>query len=89
MQANRFIGNCSVIRKGMMLIAIADENEILEFFTDVMRGECFGEENIKFSDSFKAAELLGKYYGIFSGGIRGGEGDVIIVDSIREKSNPS
>lgn len=70
----------------MMIITIADEKEILQFFTDVMRRECFGEEeNIKFSDSFKAAELLGKYYGMFSDKQKTENGDVIIVDNIAEK----
>ena len=73
-------------RKGMVVITIADEEEILEFFTGVMRRDCLGEdENIKFSDSFKAAELLGKYYGMFGGSRQSEAGDVIIVDNIAEK----
>lgn len=70
----------------MIFIGIADEKEVLEFFTDVMRGEGFGEEHIKFSDCFKAAELLGKYYGMFGAQPRGESGDVIIVDDIKGKS---
>lgn len=70
----------------MVIITIADEKEILEFFTGVMRRNCFGEdENIKFSNAFKAAELLGKYYGMFGGGHQNETGDVIIVDNIAEK----
>lgn len=70
----------------MIIITIADEKEILEFFTDVMRRDGFGEEeNIKFSDSFKAAELLGKYYGMFGDKHQSEAGDVIIVDNIAEK----
>jgi hypothetical protein len=45
-----------------------------------MRGQ---DENIKQSDSFKAAELLGKYYGMFSDKHGTEQGDVIIVDNIR------
>ena len=63
---------------------IADENEILEFFTYIMRRK---DEEIKFSDSFKAAELLGKYYGMFGGRHEESGGDVIIVDNIgRDKA---
>lgn len=69
----------------MMVIAVADEKEILEFFTDVMRRNGYDEESIKFSDSFKAAELLGKYYGMFGDKHHGDIGDVIIVDNIAEK----
>lgn len=63
-------------------MAIADEKEILEYLTCVMRNR---DDDIKFSDTFKAAELLGKYYGMFDK--RGEEktGDVIIVDNIAGK----
>ncbi len=71
--------------KGMIIITIADEKEILEFFTDVMRQEGYAEENIKFSDSFKAAELLGKYYGMFGDRHQNEVSDVVIVDNIAEK----
>lgn len=37
---------------------IADEREILTYFTDVMRGET--------GNAMKAAELLGKHYGLFN-----------------------
>ncbi len=69
----------------MMVIAVADEKEILEFFTDVMRRNGYDGESIKFSDSFKAAELLGKYYGMFGDKHHDNIGDVIIVDNIAEK----
>ena len=36
------------------------------------------------ADSFKAAELLGKHYGMFGGKSESGGGDVIIVDNIEK-----
>ena len=36
------------------------------------------------ADSFKAAELLGKHYGMFEGKSESGGGDVIIVDNIEK-----
>jgi hypothetical protein len=61
-------------------VSIAKEEEILSYLTYIMRGQ---DENIKQSDSFKAAELLGKYYGMFSDKHGTEQGDVIIVDNIR------
>lgn len=66
------------------MVAIAKEEEILEYLTFVMRRE---EEEIKISESFKAAELLGKYYGMFGDKKSGEVGDVIIVDNIPKSSN--
>lgn len=60
---------------------IAGKKEVLEYLTYIMRRE--DEESIKFSDSFKAAELLGKYHGLFKSGSEEESGDVIIVDDIR------
>ena len=45
-------------------MGIANEGEILEFLTYIMRRE---DEAIRMADSFKAAELLGKHYGMFGG----------------------
>ena len=45
------------------------------------------DEEIRLADSFKAAELLGKYYGMFSDKRNAETGDVIIVDNIAEKEN--
>ena len=39
-------------------MCIANEGEILEFLTYIMRRE---DEEIRMADSFKAAELLGKH----------------------------
>ena len=55
--------------------------EILEFLTYIMRRE---DEEIRMADSFKAAELLGKHYGMFGGKSESGGGDVIIVDNIEK-----
>ena len=64
-------------------MAIAEKTEVLEYLTKVMRRD-FGDEDIKFSDSFKAAELLGKYHGLFKSSSEEEYGDVIIVDDIEE-----
>ena len=60
---------------------ITNEGEILEFLTYIMRRE---DEEIRMADSFKAAELLGKHYGMFGGKSESGGGDVIIVDNIEK-----
>ena len=60
-------------------MGIANEGEILEFLTYIMRRE---DEEIRMADSFKAAELLGKHYGMFGG--KSESGDVIIVDNIEK-----
>ncbi len=59
---------------------IADGKEVLEFLTYVMRRE--DEEEIKFSDSFKAAELLGKHHGLFSDKRPDSQERIIIIDDI-------
>lgn len=64
-------------------VEIATEEEVLKFLTCVMRRDSFDEtDNIKFSDSFKAAELLGRHYGLFSEKNSSGLGEVTIVDNI-------
>lgn len=62
-------------------MAIAEKQEILEYLTDIMRRT---DENTKAAEAFKAAELLGKYYGLFKGGDDDEAGDVIIIDDIKE-----
>ena len=59
---------------------VAGKREVLEYLTYIMRRE--DEESVKFSDSFKAAELLGKYHGLFKSGSEEESGDVTIVDDI-------
>ena len=63
---------------------VANEEEILAYLTYIMRRE---DEDIRLADSFKAAELLGKYYGMFGDRKNTDIGDVIIVDNIAEKDN--
>lgn len=65
-------------------MSIAKEEEILKYLTYVMRRE---DEEIKISESFKAAELLGKYYGMFGDKKTDSVGDVIIVDNIPKSMN--
>lgn len=60
---------------------IADKNEVLEFLTMTMRGD--NMESIT-ANTFKAAELMGKYYGLFKGSGDEQCGDVIIIDDIRK-----
>ena len=62
-------------------MGIANEGEILEFLTYIMRRE---DEEIRMADSFKAAELLGKHYGMFGGKSEsGGEK----AEQIKERKN--
>lgn len=65
-------------------MSIAKEEEILDYLTYIMRRE---DEEIRLADSFKAAELLGKYYGMFSDRHNCDTGDVIIVDNIEGKAS--
>lgn len=44
------------MKKRVIKLGIANEGEILEFLTYIMRRE---DEEIRMADSFKAAELLG------------------------------
>lgn len=66
------------------VMAVAKEEEILDYLTYIMRRE---DEEIRLADSFKAAELLGKYYGMFSDKHHKEVGDVIIVDNIPVAEN--
>ncbi len=63
-------------------MSVAKEDDVLRFFTSIMRRSGKYKEEIRLAESFKAAELLGKYYGMFAGGRRNDAGDVIIVDNI-------
>lgn len=63
---------------------IADKKEVLEFFTMVMRGEDM--EGVS-ANTFKAAELLGKYLGLFKGDNAEAGQDVVIVDDIGKKES--
>ena len=77
---------------------VASITEILEFLTSVMRGEhteqtlrLVGDGVQDISDIYvsakerlKAAELLGKRYGLFKDNINLGESKVILVDAVPE-----
>ena len=65
-------------------MGIANEGEILEFLTYIMRRE---DEEIRMADSFKAAELLGKHYGMFGGKSESGGGDVIMSIISKSRTN--
>ena len=62
--------------------AIADDREVLAYLTAVMRGEGSEQMPVKQGDALKAAELIGKKYGLFSE--KAGKKDelVRIVDDI-------
>jgi len=62
---------------------IASQDEVLEFLTQVMRGEVPDQLGLETSvkDRSKAGELLGKRYGLFTDNLNlGGEVGVKIVD---------
>ena len=46
--------------------SIATEEEVLTVFTSIMRGE-LPDDKPKVAEVSKAAELLGKHYGLFDG----------------------
>ena len=48
------------------LLSQADEGEVAAFFSAVMRGEVAADEKLPgVKDQLKAAELFGKYFGMF------------------------
>ena len=48
--------------------SVADETEVAAYFTAVMRGKEAADEKLPgVKDQLKAAELLGKRFGMFSG----------------------
>ena len=65
-------------------MGIANEGEILEFLTYIMRRE---DEEIRMADSFKAAELLGKHYGMFGGKSESGGDNIEKAEQIKEWKN--
>lgn len=48
---------------------IADAAEVIEYLTSVMRGDMDGETAVTTRERIKAAELIGKRYGIFKDNI--------------------
>ena len=77
---------------------IADAQEVIEYLTSVMRGECKEEvlrlsgdgiqtiDNIEVSakERIKAAELIGKRYGIFNDKVSLEIEPVVIIDNVPE-----
>lgn len=76
----------------------ADAQEVLEYLTSVMRGEhteqtlqlvgdgvqTITDIDVSAKERLKAAELIGKRYGIFKDNINLGESKVILVDEVPE-----
>ena len=74
----------------------ADAQEVLEFLTSVMRGEGETEENAEYPDErpvirkpetrdrLKAAELIGKRYGLFKESVSIGVEPVVIENDLKE-----
>ena len=44
---------------------IAQPEEVLRVMTSILRGECAEDGGVKSGERYKAAELLGKHYGLF------------------------
>lgn len=76
----------------------ADAQEVLEYLTSVMRGEhteqtlqlvgdgvqTITDIDVSAKERLKAAELIGKRYGMFKDNINLGESKVILVDEVPE-----
>jgi len=57
---------------------VADEAEVAAYFTGVMRGEQAADEKLPgVKDQLKAAELLGKHFGMFGGKEKEGEAETV------------
>ena len=57
---------------------VADEKEVAAYFTDVMRGKLAADEKLPgVKDQLKAAELLGKHFGMFSEREKDSEGEAV------------
>lgn len=65
---------------------IADEKEVVQFLTSVLRGDDAEEMGAK--DRIKAAELLGKSYGLFTDKGRPNKNTATeIIDDIPKEDN--
>lgn len=61
--------------------AIADEEEVVKFLTSVLRGD--EEEEVVVKDRIKAAQLLGKRYGLFTDKVKIDDNSVVkIIDDV-------
>ena len=66
----------SVAEKGKR--SVADETEVAAYFTGVMRGKLAADEKLPgVKDQLKAAELLGKHFGMFNEREREGEAEAV------------
>ena len=62
---------------------VAQANEIIEFYTRLLRGDFDEGVEVKFSDRMKAADALAKIFGLFSERFGGDEKKaVMIVDDV-------
>ncbi|MBP5781474.1 MAG: terminase small subunit [Clostridia bacterium] len=62
----------------------ADGREVLEYLTRVLRGESDSSKTPEEKDRLKAAELLGKRYGLFKESVALGFEPVIIENDLKE-----
>jgi len=61
---------------------IADESEITAILSAIARGDA-GEDSVKVSERLKAAELLGRYYKMFSASEDSDSGEIrVVVDYV-------
>ncbi|MEA5082712.1 hypothetical protein SDC9_200519 [bioreactor metagenome] len=61
--------------------AVADETEVVKFLTSVLRGD--EAEEVVVKDRIKAAQLLGKRYGMFTDKVKIDEDSVVqIIDNV-------
>ncbi|MDD3569582.1 MAG: hypothetical protein PHY44_00575 [Lachnospiraceae bacterium] len=61
--------------------AVADEAEVVKFLTAVLRGD--EAEEVVVKDRIKAAQLLGKSYGMFTDKVKIDDNSVVkIIDDI-------
>ena len=61
--------------------AVADEAEVVKFLTSVLRGD--DAEEVVVKDRIKAAQLLGKSYGMFTDKVKiDGNSVVQIIDDV-------
>ncbi|MCL2828690.1 MAG: terminase small subunit [Oscillospiraceae bacterium] len=65
---------------------VADEKEVAAFFSAVMRGEPAADEKLPgVKEQLKAAELLGKHFGMFADRESRGAGDLGSVEFVGDE----
>lgn len=65
---------------------IADENEITAILSAIARGDV-ADETVKVSERLKAAELLGRFYRMFSSAEVSDSGEIRVVVDYVDKKN--